>query len=50
MIAALQRLGGLDTGALPQNMASSGIAGKHSLSSLFATHPSIEDRIRALQS
>ncbi|NLX18115.1 MAG: protease HtpX [Desulfobulbus sp.] len=50
MIAALRRLGGLDTGALPQNMASSGIAGRQGLSALFATHPSIEDRIRALQS
>lgn len=50
MIAALHRLGGMDTEGLPQNMASSGIAGGRSWSALFATHPSIEERIRALQS
>jgi heat shock protein HtpX len=50
MIAALRRLGGVETEGLPQNMASSGIAGGRSWSSLFATHPSIEERIRALQS
>lgn len=50
MIAALRRLGGIDTAGLPQNMASSGIAGGRSWSSLFATHPSLEDRIAALQS
>jgi len=48
MIAALQRLGGLHPEPLPQNMASFGIAG--GIGSLFATHPSIEDRIAALQS
>ncbi len=46
MIRALQRLGGLNTEPLPSNMASSGIAG--GVSSLFATHPSIEERIAAL--
>ncbi len=50
MIAALRRLGGVETEGLPQNMASSGIAGGSSWSSLFATHPSIEERIRVLQS
>ena len=50
MIAALRRLGGVETDGLPQNMASSGIAGGRSWSSLFATHPSIEERIQALQS
>lgn len=50
MIAALRRLGGVETEGLPQNMASSGIAGGRSWSSLFATHPSIEERIQALQS
>ena len=50
MIAALHRLGGVESDGLPQNMASSGIAGGRSWSSLFATHPSIEERIRALQS
>jgi heat shock protein HtpX len=49
MIAALRRLGGVDTAGLPQNMASSGIAGGRSWSALFATHPSMEERIAALQ-
>ena len=48
MIHALQRLGGLSAGPLPQNMASAGIAGQRSWSSLFATHPSLEERIAAL--
>jgi heat shock protein HtpX len=47
MIEALQRLGGLHPEPLPQNMASSGIAG--GVSSLFASHPSMEDRIAALR-
>ena len=50
MIAALQRLGGMEPGALPQNMAASGIAGGKGLMSLFATHPSLEERIAALSS
>jgi len=50
MIAALQRLGGLSPEPLPSNMASLGIAGKGGVMSLFATHPSIEERIAALQS
>lgn len=50
MIAALRRLGCVETTGLPQNMASSGIAGGRSWSALFATHPSLEDRITALQS
>lgn len=50
MIAALRRLGGIETVGLPQNMASSGIAGGRSWSALFATHPSLEERIAALQS
>ena len=48
MIHALQRLGNLATEPLPANMASSGIAGKRGISSLFATHPSLEARIEAL--
>ncbi|MCC2955492.1 protease HtpX [Massilia sp. IC2-477] len=48
MIAALQRLGGLAQGALPKNMAASGIAGGGVLS-LFSSHPSCEDRVAALQ-
>jgi heat shock protein HtpX len=50
MISALQRLGGLHPEPLPENMASAGIAGKEGMMSLFATHPSIEDRIAALKS
>lgn len=49
MIAALRRLGGMETAGLPQNMASSGIAGGRSWTSLFATHPRIDERITALQ-
>ena len=50
MISALQRLGGLHPEPLPSNMASAGIAGKGGVMSLFATHPSIEDRVAALKS
>lgn len=48
MVAALQRLGGMEPEPLPSNLASSGIAGGHGVMDLFATHPSIEDRIAAL--
>ncbi|ALK96196.1 heat shock protein HtpX [Massilia sp. WF1] len=48
MIAALRRLGGIEQGELPRNMAASGIAGGGMLS-LFSTHPSCEERIAALQ-
>ncbi|MFC5549461.1 protease HtpX [Massilia aerilata] len=48
MIAALRRLGGMEAGELPKNMAASGIAGGGMLS-LFSTHPSCEERIAALQ-
>ena len=48
MIAALQRLGGIAQGALPKNLAASGIAGGGVLS-LFSSHPSTEERIAALQ-
>ncbi len=48
MIDALRRLGGLHTEPLPQGMASSGIAGGNSLSSFFASHPPLEERIAAL--
>ena len=47
MINALARLGGLEPGALPKSMAAMGIAG--GLGQLFSTHPSMEDRIAALQ-
>ena len=49
MIAALQRLGGVASGELPKNMAAFGIAGSPVMA-LFASHPPIESRIRALQS
>ena len=48
MIAALQRLGGIDHADLPKNLAASGIAGGGVLA-LFSSHPSCEDRIAALQ-
>jgi heat shock protein HtpX len=48
MIHALQRLGGLQAGALPQNFRSFGIAGE-GIVTLFASHPPIEKRIAALQ-
>jgi len=52
MIAALRRLGGIEQAgvdtSLPKNLAASGIAGGGVLS-LFASHPSCEERIAALQ-
>jgi heat shock protein HtpX len=47
MINALARLGGLHAGELPKSMAAMGIAG--GIGQLFSTHPSIEERIAALQ-
>jgi heat shock protein HtpX len=50
MVQALARLGGLSPGTLPQSMAASGITGGISnWSTLFATHPPLEQRIAALQ-
>jgi heat shock protein HtpX len=48
MIAALRRLGNLQSADLPQNMAASGIAGGKGLMDLFSTHPTLESRISAL--
>lgn len=48
MINALRKLGGVESEALPETMKAAGIAGGK-LSSLFATHPPIEERIAALQ-
>jgi len=49
MIAALARLGGLQTGGLPDSVKAFGISSESKLSQLFATHPPIEARIAALQ-
>src|SRR5712692_1378508 len=49
MIAALSRLGGLQTGGLPDTVKAFGIDSRSGLASLFATHPPIEVRIAALQ-
>ncbi len=50
MVAALRRLGGMESGELPSNMAASGISGRPGLMALFASHPSLESRIEALSS
>ena len=47
MINALARLGQMQPGALPNNVAALGITGD--LSKLFASHPPLEERIAALQ-
>ena len=50
MIAALQRLGGVQTAELPQSFKASGIApGFSKLAGMFSSHPPIEERIAALQ-
>jgi heat shock protein HtpX len=49
MVAALQRLGGMQAGALPQTLQASGIAEGNKYLALFASHPPIEQRISALQ-
>ena len=49
MIAALKRLGGLQTGGLPDAVKAFGISSESRLSQMFATHPPIEARIAALQ-
>ena len=49
MIAALERLGGLQTGALPDQIKAFGISSDSRLAQIFATHPPIEARIAALQ-
>jgi heat shock protein HtpX len=47
---ALARLGGVEPGALPQSMAASGIAGGGGgWGALFSSHPSMEQRLAALQ-
>ena len=49
MMNALARLGGLEPGALPQSVATSGINNKPGFMALFSSHPPIEERIAALQ-
>jgi len=49
MIGALMRLGGTQPGALPQSLATAGVAGSPGWGALFASHPPIEQRIAALQ-
>ena len=48
MISALKRLGGMQAGELPPNMAASGISGKGGVMALFSSHPPLEERIEAL--
>ncbi len=47
MIAALRRLGNLQPGVLPDSLKAFGVSGRHA--SVFSTHPSLEDRIAALE-
>lgn len=49
MMHALARLGGLPPGELPRSLSGFGITDKAGFMALFATHPPIEARIRALQ-
>jgi heat shock protein HtpX len=49
MMRALARLGGLPAGELPKSLTGFGITDKAGIAALFATHPPIEQRIRALQ-
>jgi heat shock protein HtpX len=49
MIAALRRLGNLQPGVLPDSLKAMGIAEGDGKTSIWATHPSLGDRIAALQ-
>lgn len=49
MINALARLGGLEPGALPESVKTSGITNRAGFMALFSTHPPIELRIAALR-
>lgn len=49
MIAALRRLGNLRPGVLPDSLKAMGIAEGDRKASIWATHPSLSDRIAALQ-
>ena len=50
MVAALTRLGALESGGLPDSVKAFGINSDSRMFQLFATHPPIEERIAALQS
>lgn len=49
MINALARLGGVEAGELPKNIAAAGISSKGGLMALFSSHPPMEERIARLQ-
>jgi heat shock protein HtpX len=49
MIAALARLGQMQSGGLPDSVKAFGINSNSGLAQIFATHPPIEQRIAALQ-
>ena len=49
MVDALRRLGGMEAGELPQNVATAGINGRPGWMALFSSHPPIEERIAALE-
>lgn len=49
MIRALARLGGVEAGELPRNIAAAGISDKAGVMALFSTHPPIAQRIAALK-
>ena len=48
MMNALARLGAMQAGELPQNVATAGINGRPSWMEMFSSHPPIEQRISAL--
>ena len=48
MIAALRRLGNLQSGVLPDSLKAFGVSGS-SKTSVWSTHPALEDRIQALE-
>jgi heat shock protein HtpX len=49
MVAALQRLGGLEPGELPKSIQAAGISDKPGFMALFSSHPPIQARVAALQ-
>ncbi|VTU23135.1 Protease HtpX [Variovorax sp. PBL-H6] len=49
MIRALGRLGGIESGGLPQSLRTLGINSPPSWTRLFASHPPLDERIAALQ-